>query len=761
MRPGSLRAGDGRASVTAGPWPEAATSNLPTALASFVGRDAQVSEITTLVGEHRLVTITGTGGIGKTRTALQVGADLDEAADWEAWLIELAPVSNPSLVASAIASTLGVQEVASRPLLQTLVTYLKGKTLLLILDNCEHVIAEVAIVADALLRGCPSLRILATSREPLRVAGEHTYRLPSLSIPSPEAATRLRAADAAAYGAIELLCDRARAVDHRFSLIDDTAPHVAELCRRLDGIPLAIELAAARVNSLSITALVERLEDRFRILTRGDRAALPRQQTMRATIDWSYELLSEREQRVFERLSVFAGGCTLAAATAVCAEDEHETLDVVEALGSLVNKSMLIADIESDNTRYRLLESFREYAREKLAARGERAAFARRHALAYLELAELVSGAWDSGSDTWRGQQRQELDNWRAALEWALAARGDVAVGLRLAGQLARIWVEFALLEARHWTVLALSMVDERTPTIVLANLRHAEAGIASSLGEGDLQLASSEKALALYQELGDERGVVNSQSLGALALLLSGRIGEAEQGLHEALARARSLGTRRSLAYILRVLGSVRSLQGDLVAARSYLAEATAIYKMVGADRTAASVGLDLADFEFHAGNVELALSIGADALATLRAWKDLRRVAATLINMSAYLIALSRFDEARECAREALDVAREQALGALAARALQRLAAAVVLQHRDTPEPRFEKYIQAAQLLGFVDARLLALESSQDPSERGEHDQALLVLRDALGAEELASLVAAGATMTEDEAVEATFLL
>ena len=252
----------GRASVTVGPWPNTHGSNLPLSLASFVGRERELDDIGALVREHRLVTLTGSGGVGKTQTALQVATALGNAG--AVWFVGLAPISDPSLVPAAIASVLRVQQVPNRTLLEMLLEYLKNKTLLLILDNCEHVVTEAGTVAHALLADCPGVRILATSREPLRAAGEQTYRLPSLIIPSREAAARISATDAAAYGAIELFCDRARAIDHHFALSDDNAPAVAELCRRLDGIPLAIELAAARVNSLSITALVEKLEACFR-----------------------------------------------------------------------------------------------------------------------------------------------------------------------------------------------------------------------------------------------------------------------------------------------------------------------------------------------------------------------------------------------------------------------------------------------------------------------------------------------------------------
>lgn len=378
-----------RASARLGPWPDLVTADLPLALTRFVGRDREIAEIGALVHVHRMVTLAGAGGIGKTQTALHVAGALSDVYG-AIGFVGLAPITDPSLVVGTIASALGVQEMPNRPLLGTLRAYLRNKWCLLILDNCEHVITEAAAAASALLAACPHLRILATSREPLRAAGEHCYRLPSLSVPYPQACHRLGEADAATYEAIVLFTDRAQAVDHRFELTDDNAPLVAELCRRLDGIPLAIELAAARLNLLSLNAIAQKLDDPFRVLADGERIALPRQQTMRATIDWSYDLLAAPEQRLFERLSTFAGGCTLATATAVCGGEETAEVDVLNLLSSLVDKSLVVVDLEGSEPRYRLLESFEQYACEKLAIHGEQDAAPRHHAQGDLDLSGPV-----------------------------------------------------------------------------------------------------------------------------------------------------------------------------------------------------------------------------------------------------------------------------------------------------------------------------------------------------------------------------------
>ena len=631
-----LRDGD-RASVLVGPWPDTPNSSLPLSLASFVGREREIDEIATLVRDHRLVTLTGTGGVGKTQTALQVATALRDAG--AVWFIGFASISDPSLVPAAIASALRVQEVPNRPLLETLLEYLKNRTLLLLLDNCEHVVTQAATVAHTLLAGCPRVRILATSREPLRAAGEQAYRLPSLGIPSREAAVRVSAADAAAYGAIELFCNRARAVDHRFTLTDENSPAVAELCRRLDGIPLAIELAAARVNSLSITALAERLEDRFRVLAGGERTALPRQQTMRATIDWSYDLLAAPEQRVFERLSTFAGGCTLASAAAVCAGEDVATADIVDLISSLVDKSMVIADFDRIEPRYRLLESFRQYGCAKLAAHGETEIVAHRHARAYLELAEQLD-AYDSEAEgLLRDKAEQELDNWRAALEWSLGARGDVALGQRLAGELDPAWPFFAHLEGQRWVSSAIECIDEGTPPKVIAKLNYTLAGIASELGEFEVELTSSQIALERYVALGDALGIARSQHSAGTALLRYGRLAEAEPLLREGLAGARRLGTRRLLAHVLRQVSMVHKINGDFAEARVRAAEALAIYEALGCERDRAKmIAFVLAALEFHAGNAELALTYASEGLAAFRALSYTQSNARLLCNMSIF---------------------------------------------------------------------------------------------------------------------------
>ena len=366
--------------------------NLPHRVTSFVGREHEVAEIAALLREHRFVTVVGAGGVGKTRVAVEVASRfLDDFPDGIC-LVDLAPLTDQTLVPGAVLSALRLPSTAL-PALNAVVAHLKTRKMLLILDNCEHVIAAAREVAASIVQSSPHAHILATSREALEISGEWVYRLPSLAVP-PGSFRSSR--DASEYSAIALFIDRARAVDTRFGLTDNNSRDVAEICRRLDGIPLAIELAAARVKALTPRQISRWLDQRFRLLTGGDSRAVPRHQTMTALIDWSYDLLTLREQRFLEALSVFVGGCTLEAATAVCAAEEEDDLDVIDIIASLVTKSMLVAELVGDEQRYHLLETSRQYAREKLIARDEQEQVGRRHARFYVELAEQLETAWET-----------------------------------------------------------------------------------------------------------------------------------------------------------------------------------------------------------------------------------------------------------------------------------------------------------------------------------------------------------------------------
>jgi predicted ATPase/DNA-binding XRE family transcriptional regulator len=424
--------------------------NLPAELTSFIGRSRELAMIAAMLAEARLLTLTGPGGTGKTRLALRLAAAvLDQFPDG-VWLVDLAPLADPALIAQTIATVLGVREEPGRALLATLMAYLRDKQLLLMLDNCEHLIDACAQLVDTLLRAAPRLHLLATSREPLGIAGEGFFRVPPLLTPDPH--QLLPPDQLVQYEAVQLFVARAGAGQSAFELTAATAVPLAHICARLDGIPLAIELAAARTRMLTIEQIAARLDDRFQLLTGGSRTALPRHQTLQALIDWGFDLLAPAERTLLLRLAVFASGWTLEAAEAVCEFSiEHDELSkagdddvllnaqfsTLDLLGHLVDKSLVHVDQVGIAARYRMLETIRQYALEKLAASGEADRVLRRHAQYYLELAEWAETLpWDANWVARMARLEAEHDNLQAALAWSQTTVGDARIGLRLAKEL-------------------------------------------------------------------------------------------------------------------------------------------------------------------------------------------------------------------------------------------------------------------------------------------------------------------------------------
>jgi predicted ATPase/DNA-binding XRE family transcriptional regulator len=487
---------------------QAARTNLPLQLSSFVGRTSELAEMGELFARTRLLTLTGPGGVGKTRLALQLAADLLEGFPQGVWLVELARLTDPALVPQAVATVLGLQESARRPLMTTLVEALRARRLLLVLDNCEHLLEACAELAEALLRACPHLRILASSREALGLAGETSWRVPSLALPP--AAHQPTLEQAAQGEAVQLFVERARAVQPHFALTAQNASTVVQVCRRLDGIPLALELAAARVRGLGVEDLAARLDQRFRLLTGGSRTALPRQQTLQATVEWSYGLLQPAERLLFERLSVFACGFSLPAAEAVCVGGEIGPDAVLDLLLRLVDKSLVQVEDGPDGAAwYRLLETLRQYGQERLAASQDVPALRERHVAYYLQLAEQAwTEMWTIGS-TWPAWVERELDNLRAAMAWCLDAteadQPSAEQGLRIAAALVWFWIDSVhRREGLRW----LERPTPPLPTTVRASARLAASVLAYNSGEQARGVALIGESVALYRELGDREGL-------------------------------------------------------------------------------------------------------------------------------------------------------------------------------------------------------------------------------------------------------------
>jgi non-specific serine/threonine protein kinase len=567
-------------------------------LTSFVGREREIAEVLRLLSTTRLLTLTGAGGCGKTRLALQVAARARGGFPDGVWLAELAALANPVLVPRAVASAAGVREIpetAGRAPMDGLADHLRDKTLLLVLDNCEHVVAAAAELVDALLRNCPALRVLTTSREPLGIAGETTWRVPSLSLPPPSAAGEEASdhlvEDLVRYEAVRLFVDRAHAARPDLALSEHNAPALAELCRRLDGIPLALELAAARVRVFSVEQLAARLDDRFRLLTAGPRTAMPRHQTLRATVDWSYALLSEPERALLRRLAVFAGGWTLEAAEAVAVGDGLQAYAVLDLLAQLVDKSLVLAEEQHGAVRYRLLETIRQYAADRLLEAGEVERTRDRHLAHFLELAEEAEPKLRGrASAVALDRLEREHDNLRVALEWSMATdptRGDAA--LRLSGALAWFWwVRSYHDEGCRWLARALDAhVDGAggTPRHRAARMKalHGAGWLAHHRRDSALARTLLGESLAIAREL-DDRWTV------ALALHHLGRVAyfdgdpDAARSLgEESLAIAETVGDTWLVAWALHLLGLAAHIAADYPTARSYYARSLAMRRELG----------------------------------------------------------------------------------------------------------------------------------------------------------------------------------
>ena len=545
--------------------PDASRHNLPAPRTSFIGRAQELLEVKRHLAMTRLLTLTGTGGSGKTRLALEVARDLVGTYPDGVWLIELAPLSEGALVAQAFAAALGVREQPGRLLADTLVDALRGRSLLLVIDNCEHLVDEAARLVETLLDTCPDLRVMVTSREALGVEGELAWRVPSLSLPDPRRPPTAK--DLSGYGSSRLFVERARRRRPGFTLTPENVRAVTEICQRLDGIPLAIELAAARMGVLSAAQISERLGDSLDLLTGGARTATPRHQTLRGALDWSHELLAESERRLFGRLSVFAGGFSLEAAEAVGAGDGIEGGEVLDLLSSLVDKSLVVAETPSrgeQTPRYRLLEPVRQYTRERIEQSGEVDEVRRRHATFFLALAEEAEPESKGAQrEAWLSRLEIEHGNLRAALEWMLK-RGEDGPSLRMGGALGEFWYTRGYHnEGRRWleAVLAnggLSPASARVKVLTKAGY------IAGDQGDYERAAALGEEGLALSRRSGDRTGAAAAlHTLGTVALHRN-ECGEASALLEEALALRRSLGDTMGVGRVLQALGVTAVIRRD-----------------------------------------------------------------------------------------------------------------------------------------------------------------------------------------------------
>jgi predicted ATPase/DNA-binding SARP family transcriptional activator len=602
--------------------PRPASHNLPVPTTSFVGREIEIAEVKRLLKHNRLMTLTGSGGCGKTRLALRVANDLIEEYPDGVWWVELAALSDPALVCQTVAEVLGVREYPGHPLEKTLAGVLWPKHLLLLLDNCEHLAAVCARHAETLLHACPGLQFLVTSREALGITGELTWIVPSLSVPPQQSPAADGVSHVVQYEAVRLFIERAAATLPAFILTDQNAIAVAQICRRLDGIPLALELAAARVKMLSPEQITGRLDDCFSLLTGGSRTALPRHQTLRATIDWSYQLLGKAERILFRRLAVFAGGFTLEAAEAVCSDrgrDDIALYKILDLLSRLVDKSLVGVEARGQTVRYCLLEMVREYAGECLRQAGEEDWMRSRHLDFFMRLAEEAEPSKVRPGDQIGVFNRldQEYDNLRAALEWSAATEERVESGLRLAGALFEFWQLCRnQREGYNWLKRLLELGDKAAAGMRAKALRGA-AELAVS--QSDFRTARSllEQNLALYRELDDKPGIAYSLLiLGTQVAVAQNEWTEARPPIEESLALYRQLGDRPGIAVATMELGYVDYWEGNCATGRDLFEEGLALQRELGLMTYTARSVLLLGHIAREEANYTLACTYYAESI-------------------------------------------------------------------------------------------------------------------------------------------------
>ena len=700
---------------------ETTPNNLPLQPTTFIGRDKELAELKRLFGTVRLLTLTGAGGCGKTRLGLQLAADSLERFPDGAWLVELAPLSDPSLIPRTAATVLGLEEEPGKAITTTLAEHLKDKRTLLLLDNCEHLLGACAVLAESLARQCPHLTILASSREALGIAGEQTHRVPSLSLP--DANEIHTPASIAAFEALQLFVDRCVKVDADFRVTVDNAPTLVSICHRLDGIPLAIELAAARVRSLSVEEINRRLDHRFRLLTGGSRTAVPRQQTLRSLIDWSYDLLQEPEKQLLQRLSVFAGGWTLDAAEGICAGGDVEDVAVLDLLTSLIDKSLVVVEQSDARFRYRLLETVRQYARERLVESGGAESIRTRHRDYFVALAEEAEtkllGA--EQADALRLFEA-EHDNLRLALEWS-QAEAPAQEDRRLCGAMHRFWFTRGYVaEGREWCARILAQGEPAELTLEYARVVNAAGSLAWHQTDFRAARPLLEQGLALSRALDDRLGLARSlNNLGSLAFE-QGDYPAARALYEESLAVWRELGDRRGAAGLLGNLALVAWERGDLPDAQSLAQESLVLAQNVEDQGRVADALSILGNIACDQGDLATAWARNEESLAIGRELGDRDCIATALYSLGVAAFLRGEYGGARSLYKEAIGIRRE--LG-------DRLGLARVLEGAAALAAAEADPLAAARTWGAAERLREEIESPVSPNERPRSDRYVATAR------------------------------
>jgi predicted ATPase/class 3 adenylate cyclase len=719
---------------------DATRNNLPSQLLPLIGREWFVAELERMIGLNAIVTLVGEGGIGKTRTALHVAAESVDRYSGGVWYVGLATISNPAHVASQFLADLGLRETAGRAPLESVILWLAARDALLVVDNCEQIVAEAARAVRAIVERCPRVRVLCTSREALRLEGERPVRMPSLTFPS--AGVELGVDEARGYESVVLFEARAQTADSHFELSVANATIVGAICRRLDGIALAIELAAARIKVLSPAQILAKLDERFRLLTGGRRNVEQRQATLHAAIAWSYDLLSPRDRTIFERDGIFSGAWPLEASLAVCADDENDEFEVIDAVEALVNKSLVSTEGDSDTKIYRLLESTRSFALLKLRENGALEAMRARHAAYALAVARDLDDRYVRlPTTTWERDAERAIAELRAAIAWTLDEGNDPPTGIAIVANLRWYWSSMAASEGLARVMLARERSESLdVPRNILGKLAIAEASIATATGDYAAQRDAAARAREYWAGASDLELAIAERTYAA-ALLFLDSPSDAPPILDRALRvfRAQDCGMFASLA--LDTLGFHYFRLGDLERARANFSEAIATAKACGFERGLLFYNINLAEVEASAGNVETAIVRCLDSLEKTYAKRESFTFALAWSNLAMYYTHLGRFDDGRDAARTALDFARESGAAAFEALALQSLAAV---------RAEGDDLAIAARIAGYADARLAERGFARGALEQAQYDRIIERVRAGVGAAATDDELAAGRALT-----------
>ncbi|GAC1389895.1 MAG: hypothetical protein NVSMB31_06310 [Vulcanimicrobiaceae bacterium] len=621
--------------------------NLPNDLTTFIGRTRELHEVIKLVSQSRLTTLLGPGGVGKTRLAITVARELASSNTDGVGFLDFSRITEATLIAQTIATALSIAEQPGRALRSTLVEYLRDKAMLLILDNCEQVIAPCAELVETLLHSCPDLRMVATSREPLGIPGERTYRL----APFEEAE------------AVELFIDRANFAQ-KTELDERNRGEIAEVCARLDGIPLAIELAAARANEMTLDQMSARLQDRFALLSKGNRSAVPRQKTLRALIAWSFDLLTEQQRMLLRRLAVFVGGWTLEAAEEVCACAVLVEQSILDLLGQLADKSLVVSDRVDGGYRYRLLESTREYAHENLDSIGELSTIRRKHARYYARVAERAAHAYaDAKTSVWLPPLLVENDNFRATLRWSINEKNSLELGAECAAALSRFWYESGRIgEGRRWLAQCLAHGEDAFAPAVAADLWHGIDMLAMAQGDYASLLDAAKRELALYQGLGNRSRIAAALNGIGVALHSTGDLRDAEEYYTQALEIRRELGERRGISVGLENLADIaRDYHHDYKRAEELYKEALEVARELGQETlTAVALG-DMGELMWMRGEYDRAVSLVRESLAIFERFENQPRIGEQLERIARFELSRGNLLQAIGPLTDALEIFRQ----------------------------------------------------------------------------------------------------